>query len=58
MAESIVIFISGSSEAGKNTIINNVIEKNSGCKFLVSNTTRERRDSDRKVGKYKFISKE
>lgn len=58
MAESIVIFISGSSGAGKNTIINNIIEKNNNCKFLVSNTTRERRDSDRKVGQYKFISKE
>ena len=58
MAESIVIFISGSSGAGKNTIINNIVEKNSNCKFLVSNTTRERRDSDRKVGQYKFITKE
>ncbi len=58
MAESIVVFISGSSGAGKNTIINNIVEKNSDCKFLVSNTTRERRDSDRKVGQYKFVTKE
>ena len=58
MAESIVIFISGSSGAGKNTIINNIVEKNKDCKFLVSNTTRERRESDRKVGQYKFVTKE
>lgn len=58
MTESIVVFISGSSGAGKNTIINRLVDKNSDYKFLVSNTTREKRDSDRKVGQYKFVSKE
>lgn len=58
MAESIVIFISGSSGAGKNTVINNIVEKSSDYKFLVSNTSRERRESDRKVGQYKFVTKE
>lgn len=58
MAESIVVFISGSSGAGKNTIINKLVENKSDYKFLVSNTTRAKRDSDRKVGQYKFVSKE
>lgn len=58
MAESIVVFISGSSGAGKNTIINKLVDSKDDYKFLVSNTTRARRDSDRKVGQYKFISKE
>lgn len=58
MAESIVVFISGSSGAGKNTIINRLVETKDDYKFLVSNTTRPRRDSDRKVGQYKFVTKE
>lgn len=58
MAESIVVFISGSSGAGKNTIINKLVESKDDYKFLVSNTTRARRDSDRKDGQYKFITKE
>ena len=57
--DSTLIFISGSSGAGKNTIINAVIGKHGDtCQFLVSNTTREKRASDRKVGQYKYITKE
>ena len=55
---SITVFISGSSGAGKNTIINKLINEIENSEFIVSNTTRERRESDRKVGQYKFISKE
>ena len=57
--EGILVFVSGSSGAGKNSVINGVIDKNPRkCKFLVSNTTREKRASDKKKGQYHFISKE
>ena len=55
--DSILVFLSGTSGSGKNTIINGVIENNKNCKFLVSNTTREKRPSDKRVGQYHFISK-
>ncbi|MBP5651499.1 MAG: hypothetical protein J6X00_02385 [Clostridia bacterium] len=59
MMEGILVFVSGSSGAGKNSVINGVIDKNPRkCKFLVSNTTREKRASDKKKGQYHFISKE
>ncbi len=59
MANSTLIFISGSSGVGKNTIINSVINRHPElCQFLVSNTTRAKRESDRKDGQYKFVTKE
>ena len=58
MSKSITVFISGSSGAGKNTIINRLITDVEKSEFIVSNTTRQRRDSDRKVGQYKYITKE
>ena len=56
--DSILVFVSGSSGSGKNTIINALIAKNKGYKFLVSNTTREKRPSDKRVGQYHFLTKE
>ena len=57
--ESVLIFVSGSSGAGKNSIINGLIANNpKKCKFLVSNTTRAKRPSDKKVGQYHFLTKE
>lgn len=55
---SITVFISGSSGAGKNTIINKLVNEIENSEFIVSNTTRAQRESDRKVGQYKFVTKE
>lgn len=56
---STLIFISGSSGVGKNTIINALVSKQPElCQFLISNTTRPRRDVDRKEGQYHYITKE
>ncbi len=55
---SITVFISGSSGAGKNTIINRLLNELENSEFIVSNTTRAQRESDRKVGQYKFITKQ
>ncbi len=59
MTNSTLIFISGSSGVGKNTIINSLVSKHPElCQFLVSNTTRAKRESDRKEGQYKYVTKE
>ncbi len=54
---SLTVFISGSSGVGKNTIINRLLSDLNNGEFIVSNTTRAQRESDKKVGQYKFISK-
>ncbi len=57
MSKSLFIFISGTSGAGKNTVISQVMKQHGDYKFLLSHTTRARRIDD-KDDKYHHVSKE
>lgn len=58
MSKSSLFFISGSGGAGKNTLINALINNNPGYKFLLSHTSRPKRVDDRKEGQYIHVTKE
>ena len=53
-----LILISGCSGAGKNTVINHLIERNKKLKFLKSCTTRPKENRDFENDCYIFLSKE
>lgn len=57
MSKSNLILISGSSGAGKNTIINEYIKKHNGI-FLKSHTSRPKRADDLSEGNYTYVTKE
>ncbi len=54
----IVVYVSGSSGVGKNTIINHVTEKMDNVKFLVSYTTRTKREFEEVDKQYHFVGKD
>lgn len=56
MRKGMLMLMVGSSGSGKNTIINNLIERRKDVKFLVSNTTREMRPNEKNGVTYNFIS--
>ena len=57
MSKSSLFFISGSGGAGKNTVINSLIQKHPEYKFLLSHTSRPKRVDDRKDGQYIHVTK-
>jgi len=50
--------VSGSSGVGKNTLINQVLQRNSEIAFSISYTTREKRDGEVDGVNYFYVSKE
>lgn len=54
----IVVYLSGSSGVGKNTIINNVVDRMKNVKFLVSYTTRQKREFEEVDKQYHFVDRE
>ena len=58
MANKLVVFVSGSSGSGKNTVINKLLESNKNYGFITSYTTRAMREGDVEGKNYYFVSKE
>ncbi len=53
-----IVYISGSSGVGKNTIITQLTAKEKSIKFIVSYTTREKRPFETNGVQYHFVTKE
>lgn len=58
MDKKIIVYVSGSSGVGKNTLISKLAEKEKNIKFIVSYTTRQKRDFETDGVQYHFISKD
>lgn len=58
MANKLVVFVSGSSGSGKNTVINKLLENNKSYGFITSYTTRAMREGDVEGKNYYFVTKE
>lgn len=57
MDKSIFLFFSGTAGAGKNTVIDNLIERNgNNFVFLNSHTSRAKREDDSKAGRYNYVT--
>lgn len=56
MLKKLIVFISGSSGSGKNTVINKLLDSNSNYGYVKSYTTRDKRESDTDDC-YNFITK-
>lgn len=58
MANKLIVFVSGSSGSGKNTVINKLLENNKNYGFITSYTTRNMREGDVEGKNYYFVSRE
>lgn len=58
MANKLIVFVSGSSGSGKNTVINKLLENNKNFGFITSYTTRAMREGDVEGKNYYFVSKD
>lgn len=53
-----IVYVSGSSGVGKNTLIAKLVEKEKNIKFITSYTTREKRPFETDGVQYHFVTKE
>lgn len=56
MGKGLLLLLVGSSGSGKNTIINKLTQENNNVKFLVSHTTREKRENEKNGVTYNFVT--
>lgn len=56
MGKGLLLLLVGSSGSGKNTIINTLTKEKNNVKFLVSHTTREKREGEKNGVTYNFVT--
>lgn len=58
MSKKMIVYVSGSSGVGKNTVIRELTAKEKKVKFIVSYTTREKRPFETEGVQYHFVTKD